>query len=82
MLKMYCLHAFFVVFYLLVLGQKWPNKYVQTNKQTYRTEMHIIPILSGWLMYWTLHNQLYRAKFGKYTRKSAIVTQVYTYMRQ
>ena len=30
MLKMYCLHAFFVVFYLLVLGQKWPNKYVQT----------------------------------------------------
>ena len=22
MLKMYCLHAFFVVFYLLVLGQK------------------------------------------------------------
>ena len=31
MLKMYCLHAFFVVFYLLVLGQKWPNKYVQTN---------------------------------------------------
>ena len=31
MLKMYCLHAFFVVFYLLVLGQKWPNKYVQTK---------------------------------------------------
>ena len=30
----YVLYAciFFVVFYLLVLGQKWPDKYVQTNK--------------------------------------------------
>ena len=25
----------FVVFYLLVLGQKWPNKYVQTKKYNY-----------------------------------------------
>ena len=32
-LNMYCLHTYFVICYLLVLGQQWPNKYVQTSKQ-------------------------------------------------
>ena len=34
MLNMYCLHAYFCRVYLLVLGQKWPNKYVQTKQKS------------------------------------------------